>query len=265
MTRVAILTTLLTPFTLLLCTSMLYAQEDVVAGSQNRFVPPIIQADVAAKSINVTSAGPNVDQLNRTYQQPGSEIPQARPGERVTNPAHGILNLDTTLGGVPVKGANSGDFGYIGPGDMRTHLWNSHAKELIENGITEFKLMAMTVPEVQQWHNHFHGMEGSPEHPHHDDDHGQLDSIDQKPTMSTPTYVDDPIHGTIVYENPIYSASGYHQSVHGQPEIIYEQSAIIQEFNNGSGTQIQPTRPSSGVTQTMPSGRRSSRRGRFVR
>ena len=60
----------------------------------------------------------------------------------------------------------SNDWGYEGPGDMKTHLWEGHSDDLQRNGISHAKLMAMPMPLVQKWHNFFHGSEGSPEGQH---------------------------------------------------------------------------------------------------
>ena len=197
MTHVAtIRTTLFTSLALLVCNSIVFAQDDVPAALENQSVP-VIESEPILTSPDVMPAAPEVDQVNLAEKQPGSDVNQARPGERVTNPAHEILNLDTKLGGVEIKGTKFTDFGYLGPGDMRTHLWNAHSTELIENGITEHKLMAMTVPEVQEWHNRFHGAEASADHPHEDGELGGQDAIAQQPMTSSPIYGD----GTIVYED----------------------------------------------------------------
>ena len=248
-------------FTLLLCNSIVNAQDVVPTVVENPSVP-VVESESIATPIEVLSVEKNAIESNPTKKQPGSkqlgsEFPQARPGERVTNPAHEILNLDTKLGGVEIKGEKFTDFGYLGPGDMRTHLWNAHSKELIENGITEFKLMAMTAPEVQKWHNYFHGVEGSPEHPH--DDHDQNDTIVQPSTMPlSPTYVYDPVYGTVIDGSYGYYPE-FPQSVIGQPGIVYEQGVIIQESTPG---QMQPTILNQDVIEVEPVGRKSSRRVR---
>ena len=54
-------------------------------------------------------------------------------------------------------------YGYSGPGDMRTHLWNDHADDLKANGISEEQLNSMPMETVQKWHNFFHGTQGKPE------------------------------------------------------------------------------------------------------
>ena len=225
----AIRTFLLTSFSLLVCTSIVFAQDAIPTVVKSRSVP-LNELESAATSTKVMAAEKNVDQSKKVKKQSAATIEQARPGERVFNPAHLILNLDTTLGGVPVNGSGPNDFGYLGPGDMRTHLWNSHSTELIANGITEFKLMAMTVPEVQKWHNYFHGAEGSPENSHKDGEQDHFDTIVEHPTTtSSTTNIDDPVYGTIVYENSVLD-SGYLYSVDGQPEIIYEQGIIVEEY-----------------------------------
>jgi len=241
MTRLlALRTTLLTSFTLLLCSSIVDAQDSDATAGENRTVL-LDELNSIATSINELSAEKKVDESSKAKpsqatKQPDSTMPQARPGERVTNPDHEILNSDTKLGGVAITGTSPTDFGYLGPGDMRTHLWNGHASELINSGITENKLMAMTVAEVQKWHNHFHGAEGSPDHPHDDGEHGNVDTIVQHSTMPlSPTYVDDAFNGTfigetIVYEDFEYDSSGYPQSDYGQSEIIYEQGFIVEGY-----------------------------------
>ena len=219
----ALRTTLITSFTLLLSNSIVCAQTDVPAVVENESAP-IYESNPIATPSNAKPAQKQVDKLDAA-KKASSGIAEARPGERVTNPAHSILNLDTKLGGVEIKGTKISDFGYKGPGDMRTHLWNAHAKELIKNGITESKLMAMTVPEVQEWHNRFHdvGEDG-----HHEDEQSHLGTIEQQPmTSSTTTYV-DPVSGTTVYRFSDYNHSEYSQPFYGQPEIIYEQGTIIE-------------------------------------
>lgn len=57
---------------------------------------------------------------------------------------------------------HSKDVGYLGPGDMRTHLWKHHASDLQANGISEAALASMPMPIVQKWHNYFHGTEAAP-------------------------------------------------------------------------------------------------------
>lgn len=54
------------------------------------------------------------------------------------------------------------DVGYIGPGNMRTHLWVEHSGDLARVGIDYNQVMAMPLDVAQQWHNHFHGTEGPP-------------------------------------------------------------------------------------------------------
>ena len=228
---------------------------------KNRLVP-IIESESIAKPTKVMSATQSVDKSSGVKKEQGAAIPQARPGERVTNPAHGILNLDTTLGGVEVKGTKPTDYGYLGPGDMRTHLWNAHSQELIANGITEYKIMAMTVPEVQQWHNYFHGVEGSPEHPHDDDEQNHLDTSVQQPMMvPSPAYGDASIQGSNRYEDSGYYHLEYPQSVYNQPGIIYQQGEIVQEFSpSGFETQMQPMILNQGVMQSAPIDRKASSR-----
>ena len=245
----AIRTTLMTSFTLLLCNSIVCAQDGIPTVVENGSVV-VSESESIATSTNVILVEEVVDETNLAKKQTGSEVAQARPGERVSNPDHLILNFDTTLGGGEVRGTGPNDYGYMGPGDMRTHLWNGHSKELIENGITEYKLMAMAVPEVQKWHNHFHGVEGSPEHPHDDEEQGHLKTIVQQSPSAT-YYVDDQVHGTSAYEN-----SGYLQSVYGQPEIIYEQGVIIQGTTAaGFEFQMQPTILNQGLIQSWTSDR----------
>ena len=267
---IAIRTTLFTSFTLLFFNSIVYAQANVPVGIRigvpkvvQKQLVPVIKSESIAAAPKMMPAKKKVDKSNQPTKQPSSAIQQARPGERVTNPAHAILNLDTTLGGVPINGTGPNDFGYMGPGDMRTHLWNSHAKELIANGITEYTLMAMAQTEVQKWHNHFHGVEGSPEHPHDDDHHGHLDASGQQPTMSSSaTYVEDPVYGTIVIENSGYYNSGYPQTAYGQSEIIFEHGVIIQGATpHELETQMPSTIQNQAVIQSAPiDSQRSSRR-----
>jgi hypothetical protein len=57
----------------------------------------------------------------------------------------------------------SPDYGYEGPGDMRTHLWEHHGDDLKANGVSKSQLDAMSMETVQKWHNFFHGSEGRPE------------------------------------------------------------------------------------------------------
>ena len=232
---VAIRTILLSSFTLLLCNSIVFAQVVIpvgipadVPGVVEGQLMPVIQSELIAPSPKAKSSKKNVSRSKRARLQRGSKIKQARPGERVTNPDHEILNHDTTLGGVAVNGTSSTDMGYLGPGDMRTHLWNGHSKELVANGITEHKLMAMTVPEVQKWHNYFHGVEGSPEH-HEDDEQGHRETIVQPSMPPSPNYADETVYGTIVIENSMYNGFEYSQPIDGQFGIIYEQGVIIHE------------------------------------
>ena len=63
-------------------------------------------------------------------------------------------------GGIHIINPN---YGYSGPGDMRTHLWNDHADDLKANGISEEQLNSMPMEIVQKWHNFFHGTQGKPE------------------------------------------------------------------------------------------------------
>ena len=55
------------------------------------------------------------------------------------------------------------NFGYDGPGDMRTHLWNDHANDLRANGVSRAQLNSMSMATVQKWHNYFHGSQGRPQ------------------------------------------------------------------------------------------------------
>jgi len=55
------------------------------------------------------------------------------------------------------------NYGYAGPGDMRTHLWNDHKSELEANGVSQSQLNSMSMATVQKWHNFFHGSGGRPE------------------------------------------------------------------------------------------------------
>jgi len=57
----------------------------------------------------------------------------------------------------------SKDYGYAGPGDMRTHLWAAHRNELQANGVSQAQLNSMPMATVQKWHNFFHGSEGKPQ------------------------------------------------------------------------------------------------------
>ena len=219
-------------FSLLLCSSIVLAKDGAATAGENpvenRSVSDVEPESIAA----VTTAMPvehNVQQLTPAEKQSNATTPQARPGERVTNPDHLILNSDTTLGGVEVKGPKLNDFGYLGPGDMRTHLWNGHANELIANGITEHKLMAMTVPEVQQWHNYFHGAEGSPEQHHDDGEQSHLVTIVEQPAMlQSPNYVGDSVHETNFHENSGFNDAGYPQLADGEAEMIDEKEFVIQ-------------------------------------
>lgn len=60
---------------------------------------------------------------------------------------------------------HSKDIGYIGPGDMRTHLWEDHSSDLQANGISKAVLTSMPMASVQKWHNYFHGTEAAPHGP----------------------------------------------------------------------------------------------------
>lgn len=222
-------TTLTTSLALLWCSSHVSAQESV-ATIVGTLTAMDSQPEPVAPSTNVTSPQKSANQSSPANKRPTARLPQARPGERVTNPEHGILNPDTKLGGVVVNGPNPNDYGYLGPGDMRTHLWNGHSSELIENGITENKLMAMTVPEVQKWHNYFHGAQSHPDHhDDHDHAHAQVNTIIHQPeVLSTPSMIGGPAQGTIVYENSEYGNSVHPQFFNAQPEIIYEQGVIIE-------------------------------------
>ena len=226
---IAIRTTLTISFTLLLCNSIVQAQDDVPAVVENQTAPTAKQVESLVPSTNVISTEKAVDKLQRAAKKPNPALPQVQPGERVTNPDHLILNLDTTLGGIEVKGTKPIDYGYKGPGDMRTHLWNAHSSELIANGITENRIMAMTVPEVQQWHNFFHGVEGSPEH-HDDDDHASHASTIVQPTTGPASsfYFDELGNQIFIFENSEYVDPGFPQPEFEQPEIIYEGGFIIQ-------------------------------------
>lgn len=222
-------TTLMTFFTLLGCNALVFAQESVTTIIGTMTVMEN-DSEPLAPPTHLKSAQTNVDQSGPAVLPPRVTMPEARPGERVTNPEHGILNPDTKLGGVVVNGPNPNDYGYLGPGDMRTHLWNGHSSELIENGITENKLMAMTVPEVQKWHNYFHGAQSHPDHhDDHDHAHAQVNTIIHQPeVLSTPSMIGGPAQGTIVYENSEYGNSVHPQFFNAQPEIIYEQGVIIE-------------------------------------
>ena len=87
------------------------------------------------------------------------------------------VQVETALSGIPSAtviqspngeqasfpiGFGPNDVGYIGPGDMRTHLWNDHSSDLLANGITNATLMSMPMAKVQKWHNFFHGTEDQP-------------------------------------------------------------------------------------------------------
>ncbi|MDB4766099.1 hypothetical protein OAG71_00280 [bacterium] len=248
---IAIRTTLFTFFALLLCSSIVSAEDDVAAivGTLSAAVD---ESESGVTPTGVPSSEENIDKSDSAEKLKNSTTEQARPGERVSNPDHAILNSDTTLGGVEVNGPNPNDYGYLGPGDMRTHLWNGHSNELIENGITENKLMAMTVPEVQKWHNHFHGVEGSPEHPHEDGEHSHHDTIVQESEMSTsPTYVDDSFEGTIVYEYSEYGDSEYSEFAYGQPDVFYDQGVIVEGATSyGYQADDQSTIISEGMIQS---------------
>jgi hypothetical protein len=56
----------------------------------------------------------------------------------------------------------SPDYGYSGPGDMRTHLWNDHQGEMSANGWTQAQVETMSLATAQKWHNYFHGTQGLP-------------------------------------------------------------------------------------------------------
>jgi len=234
---VAIRTTLITLLALLMSSMMVCAQNDVTTFVGTLAVPDDESGPISM-STNVISAERNSDKSNTEKNQPATATPQARPGERVTNPDHLILNFDTNLGGAGVNGPNPTDIGYLGPGDMRTHLWNDHSNELIDNGITEHKLMAMKVAEVQKWHNHFHGVGGSPEYHLNDGEQYQLDTIVQQSAMPpSVAYVEKPVNRTIFsgaistatidYENSAYNDSEQSPQVYGQFEIVHEQAVII--------------------------------------
>ena len=252
----AIRNTLIISFALLACNSTVNAQDGVTAVAKTR-PASVNESKSIVPSTNVMPAKKHVGKSNLVKKKPSSEVPQARPGERVSNPDHLILNSDTTLGGVLIKGSKLTDFGYLGPGDMRTHLWNGHSRELIENGITENKLMAMTVPEVQHWHNYFHGGEDSPEHAHDGDEQSHPSTIAQQPTSySAITYAENPVDGTIAYENSGFVSSEYPQFQDGQPEIIYPQGTSTQSSaSHGFGPRTQSAVVVEGVIESGPSDR----------
>ena len=56
----------------------------------------------------------------------------------------------------------SNDYGYEGPGDMRTHLWNDHKQEMMAYGFVRAQVESMSPETAQKWHNFFHGTEGLP-------------------------------------------------------------------------------------------------------
>ena len=251
---IAIRISFITSLTLLLCSSIVCAQDDVTAIVGDLSVPAS-ESESMAKSTDKLSAEKSVDKSDSSEKQPSSETKQARPGERVTNPDHDILNSDTKLGGVEIKGEKLTDYGYLGPGDMRTHLWNGHSNELIENGITENKLMAMSVPEVQKWHNHFHGVDGSPEHDHVDGEHNDHETIAEQPvTNPSPIYADESGEGTIVYESSVYDDSGYSQPMYGEPENVYGGGVVVGESSvYGFETPMEPMILNQGFIESWPS------------
>ena len=121
----ALRTTLLTSFTLLLCSSIVGAQDSDAIADENRAVL-LDELNSIATSINELSVEKKVDEPSeakpseaepgqakpsQATKQPDSTMPQARPGERVTNPDHEILNSDTKLGGVAITGSSPTDYG----------------------------------------------------------------------------------------------------------------------------------------------------------
>ena len=66
-------------------------------------------------------------------------------------------------GEAPMEHIISPDYGYKGPGDMRTHLWKDHGEDLKANGVSKDQLEAMSMETVQKWHNFFHGTQGRPQ------------------------------------------------------------------------------------------------------
>ncbi len=87
------------------------------------------------------------------YSDPfsGSEMIYADAAPLATSSEHG---------GLPV--IVDPNYGYQGPGDMRTHLWNDHHSEMSDNGFTEAQVLSMSLDTAQKWHNYFHGTQGLP-------------------------------------------------------------------------------------------------------
>ena len=100
----------------------------------------------------------------------GTQIPAYSSYEVPTQTFGGIQNdvvQSNFSQGTVVQGQStplvSPDYGYDGPGDMRTHLWDHHASDLKSNGISQSQLNSMPMSTVQKWHNFFHGSEGRPQ------------------------------------------------------------------------------------------------------
>ena len=92
-----------------------------------------------------------VQPANHYDQFSGSELSYANAAP---------LTTSDEFGGLPV--IVDPNYGYKGPGDMRTHLWNDHHSEMSDNGFTEAQVLSMSLDTAQKWHNYFHGTQGLP-------------------------------------------------------------------------------------------------------
>ena len=103
----------------------------------------------------------------QTYSAPSYPVEQYVAPVEISAPSSGYSSAGTASqiyvpGYGMMEHIINPNYGYSGPGDMRTHLWNDHANDLKANGVSRAQLDSMSMASVQKWHNFFHGTEGRP-------------------------------------------------------------------------------------------------------
>lgn len=138
--------------------SVNYDSSSVVAATES----PVADAIQVVSSSSAVSYPQTVAQ-SAAYAEPNSAYVQqasfAQPIASTSNSTGGYRPMPAFTHSF---GTQPHDIGYIGPGDMRTHLWREHGSDLSAAGMDYHRVMSLSAAAAQSWHNYFHGAESNP-------------------------------------------------------------------------------------------------------
>jgi hypothetical protein len=137
---------------------------------------------------------------------------------------------------MPGVGLVDPNVGYAGPGDLRTHLWNDHSTDLQAIGISYNQLYAVSMDQIQQWHNQFHAAE--------------MAQLQMGGAPSVNVYQSQ--YQTVAYQPQVQQVAYQQQAVYQPQQAAYEQQAVYRPQPSAYQSQSVAYDPQQVVYPSQP-------------